>query len=218
MDIQLQPEQPESPIAALQAAPDASRVVDGERFIRNAFRTDARLGCELLYRRYYRPLCSHAVRFVYSKAAAEDIVSEVFCQFYAKGVFERIDTSFRAYLYRSVRSRAYNYLRREMSRTADLTGAVYLLTGDTQQPDSITQYEELYHDLENAINTQPVQRRKIYLMHRFENKKYAEIAAELQLATKTVEVQIRKASHFVRDLLRSKWTLLLVGLVSRLLP
>ncbi len=186
--------------------------------IRHAFQTDTRLGCELLYRRYYRPLCSHAVRFVYSKAIAEDIVSEVFCQFYAKGVFSQIETSFRAYLYRTVRHRAYSYLRWEMARTTDLEGATYLPTSDTQQPDSITQYEELYHDVENAINTLPLQCRKIYLMHRFENKKHAEIATELQLAPKTVEVQIRKASHFVRDLLRTKWTLLLLGVLSRLLP
>jgi RNA polymerase sigma-70 factor (ECF subfamily) len=223
MDTNLQPEHPPSGIPALQVTseepnPEESLVADGERLIRNAFRTDARLGFELLYRRYYLPLCSHAVRFVHSKAVAEDIVSEVFCQCYARGIFERIDTSFRAYLYHSVRSRAYNYLRREMGRTTDLAGAIYRLTGDPQQPDSIIQYEELYHDLEKAINTLPLQRRKIYLMHRFENKKYAEIAAELQLATKTVEVQIRKASHFVRDLLRSKWTLLLIGIVYRLFP
>jgi DNA-directed RNA polymerase specialized sigma24 family protein len=44
-------------------------------------------------------------------------------------------------------------------------------------------------------------------MHRFEDKKYAEIAAELQLSIRTVEVQIRKASHFLKELLRSKWLL-----------
>jgi DNA-directed RNA polymerase specialized sigma24 family protein len=46
-------------------------------------------------------------------------------------------------------------------------------------------------------------------MHRFENKKYTEIAEELQLSPRTVEVQIRKASHFLRDLLVNYWFMLL---------
>jgi RNA polymerase sigma-70 factor (ECF subfamily) len=51
---------------------------DNDLLIRKVFESNAWLGCELLYRRYYQPLCSHAVRYVYSKAVAEDIVAEVF--------------------------------------------------------------------------------------------------------------------------------------------
>lgn len=191
-------------------------ITDIEFFIRKTFETDVRLGCELLYRQYYQSLCSHAVRLLYSKAIAEDIVSDIFYQFYLKGTFQEITTSYRAYLYKTVRFRAYNYLRWESKRTTDLDGMDNFSSGTTQQPDSVTQYEELYHDVENAINTLPPQRRKIYLMHRFESKKYSEIAEELQLAPKTVEVQIRKASHFLRDLLKQKWTLLIIGVLSQL--
>ncbi|HAO50313.1 MAG TPA: RNA polymerase sigma-70 factor, partial [Runella sp.] len=41
-------------------------LLDVEYLIRQAFEEDARRGYELLFRRYYRPLCSQAVRFVYS--------------------------------------------------------------------------------------------------------------------------------------------------------
>jgi RNA polymerase sigma-70 factor (ECF subfamily) len=193
---------------------------DSECFIRKAFEIDPRQGCDLLFRYYYQPLCSHAVRFLYSKTIAEDIVSEVFYQFYLKGTYKEINTSYRAYLYKAVRSRAYNYLRWDKKQLTDLTAAQYIPETRTEQPDSVTQYEELYHDVENAINSLPPQCRKIYLMHRFEGKKYHEIALELQLAPKTIEVQIRKASQTLREILKNKWALLLLliaGLYCRLL-
>lgn len=187
------------------ASPDELAAPDNELFIRRAFEQDARLGCELLFRRYYDALCSHAVRFVSSRAVAEDLVAEIFCQFYAEQVFQTISTSYRAYLYKSVRHRAYNYLRRTFRRDTGLEEAQHQGVADAQQPDAVTHYEELCQDVERAIQTLPVQRRRIYLMHHFDGKKYAEIAGELGLSTRTVEVQIRRASHHLRDLLKDKW-------------
>jgi RNA polymerase sigma-70 factor (family 1) len=182
-------------------------VYNNETLIRRAFEQNMQRGCELLYRQYYVPLCSHAVRFVYSQEIAQDIVQDVFCRFYTDNTFARITTSYRAYLYKTVRNRAYNYLRWELNRQAELEQVTSLPSDEGQQPDGVTQFEELYHDVEAAINALPVQRRNIYLMNRFEGKKYAEIAAELSISPRTVEVQIRRASHYIRDLLKDKWTL-----------
>lgn len=183
---------------------------DKELFIRRTFETDARMGCELLFRQHYVALCSHAVRFLGSKAIAEDLVADVFCQFYEQQIFTTITSSYRAYLYRTVRNRAYNYVRQTFRREVSLDEAQYEPTTETQQPDAITQYDELYQDVEKAIESLPVQRRRIYLMHRFEGKKYGEIADELGLSNRTVEVQIRLASHAIRDLLKGRWFLLVL--------
>lgn len=174
---------------------------DTELFIRHAFAADPRYGIELLYRHYFQPLCSHAVRVLYSKAIAEDLVSEVFYQFYVSNNFQDIKTSYRAYLYKTVRNRALNYIRDECKHAQDMEHCAGFADADCQQPDALAEYEELYQRLEAGINGLPTQRRRIFLMHRFENKKYAEIAQELQLSPRTVEVQIRKASHFLRNLL-----------------
>lgn len=196
-------------------SPDELAAPNNELFIRRAFEQDARLGCELLFRRYYDTLCSHAVRFVSSRAIAEDLVAEIFCQFYAKKVFQTITVSYRAYLYKTVRHRAYNYLRQTLRRDTGLEEAQYQGVADAQQPDAITHYEELYQDVERAIQTLPVQRRRIYLMHQFDGKKYADIAAELGLSARTVEVQIRRASHHLRDLLRDKWVTGMLWVITR---
>lgn len=177
-------------------------LLDQELFIRATFDSDVKLGCEILFRRHYVELCSHAVRFLGSKAVAEDLVADIFCSFYEKKVFATIQTSYRAYLFRTVRNRAYNYVRQNFHRDVSLDDAFYEVTEENQQPDSITQYDELYQTVEKAIDSLPVQRRRVYLMNRFDGKKYAEISNELGISVRTVEVHIRLATKTLRDLLK----------------
>jgi RNA polymerase sigma-70 factor (family 1) len=179
--------------------------LDDELFIRKALENNLRDGVELLYKRYYQPMCTHAVRFVGTREIAEDIVSEIFFQFYTNRTFLDINTSYRLYLFRTVRNRAYNYLRWDLSRKADLAEANQKPDLDEQQPDQINQYEELYHDVEEAVNRLPIERRRIYLMRKFEGKKYQEIADELHLSIKTVDVQLSRANQYIRNLLKDKW-------------
>ena len=174
-------------------------------FLRKTFEQDSRAGISLLFRQYYSMLCSHAVRYVSSKAIAEDIVSDVFYEFQVDQRYQTVTTSFRAYLFTMVRNRAFDYVRTEMQHTTSLDKADSMPAHFTQNPDSITQYEELYHDVENAINAMPLQRRKIYVMHRFEGKKYQEIAVELNLSLRTIETHVYKAIHQIRDTLKGKW-------------
>lgn len=196
-------------------AKEFAPLTDDELFIRKNLEADSRLGVELLYKRYYQPLCTHAVKFVGSREVAEDLVSEIFFDFYIQNKFLDITTSYRLYLFRTVRNRAYNYLRWDLSRKAELTEVAQKPILKEQQPDQISQYEELYHDVEEAVNRLPVERRRIYLMRKFDGMKYQEIADELNLSVKTVDVQLNRANQFVRALLREKWLLnLLVCFVS----
>lgn len=188
--------------------------LDDELFIRKTLENNARLGVELLYKRYYQPMCTHAVKYVGFREVAEDIVSEVFFQFYANKTFFEINSSYRLYLFRTVRNRAYNYLRWDLSRKADLTEASQKPALEEQQPDQISQFEELYHDVEDAVNKLPISRRKIYLMRKFEGKKYQEIADELNVSVKTVDVQLNRANQFIRNLLKDKWLLSILMILS----
>ena len=139
----------DTPISTPLPISDDKKVVefDDELFIRKTFETNAREGMALLYKRYYQPLCTHAVKYVGSREAAEDLVSEIFFQLYANKTFFDITSSYRFYLFRAVRNKAYNYLRWDLSRKADLLEAAQKPMLDEYQPDHISQFEELYHDV-----------------------------------------------------------------------
>lgn len=200
------------PLKQATEDPNIPFELDDELFIRKALENNLRLGVELLYKRYFQPMCTHAVKFVGSREVAEDLVSEIFFQFYSNKTFLEITTSYRLYLFRTVRNRAYNYLRWDLSRKADLAEASQKSNPDEQQPDQISQFEELYHDLEEAVNKLPIERRRIYLMQKFEGKKYREIADELHLSVKTVDVQLNRANQYIRNLLKDKWLLSVISL------
>ena len=128
---------------------------DDELFIRRTLEDNPRLGLELLYKRYYQPMCTHAVKFVGAREVAEDLVSEIFFSFYSNNTFIEINTSYRLYLFRTVRNRAYNYLRWDLGRKAELSEAAQKPILKELQPDQISQFEELYHDVEEAVNKLP---------------------------------------------------------------
>lgn len=184
---------------------DESGMKDTELFIRKTFQEDAVKGCELLFRRYHKMLCSHAVRFVYSREIAEDLVSEIFCKFWKTRAFETITSSYRFYLFRSVRNEAYNYLRLEFRKMETLDAAESKRSSRSQQPDSVAEYEEILSCIEMIVETLPNQCRKVFLMNRFEGKRYQEIADELGISVKTVEIHIGKALAAMRKGLKDYW-------------
>ena len=179
-----------------------------EKLLQQAFRNSPDEGIQRLFHCYHALLCSHAVRFVSSRAIAEDIVSDIFYEFHSRQLYLTVTTSYRSYLFASVRNRAFDYVRREVRCSGLLEQADHLSIPSAQEPDSITQYEDLYRDVEAAIDTMPVKRRQIYLMHRFEGKKNPEIAGELGVSIRTVEAHLYQALRQMREQLRSKWFLL----------
>ncbi|WP_229599778.1 RNA polymerase sigma-70 factor [Runella slithyformis] len=184
--------------------------LDPELMIRKAFEANADAGIALLFQYYYPLLCSHAVRYVSSKAIAEDIVSDIFYEFHSEHLYRTVTTSYRAFLFTAVRHRSFDYVRSEMRRSTSLDSANHYLSPSTSEPDSIIQYEELYHDVEHAISTMPLKRRQIYVMHRFEGKKYQEIATELNLSLRTIEAHLYQAIRQIRTSLKDKWLIMVL--------
>lgn len=180
--------------------------IDSATFLKSAFEQNPGKGLELLFKRYYNPLCSHAVRFVYSKQIAEDLVSEVFFQFYRTKAYENITTSYTSYLFRSVRNECFTYMRREFGKTDSLEmNEEHSISTYHQQPDAEIHYNNLFLKVNEVIARLPMQCQKVFLLSRFENKKYHEIAAELHISPKTVEVHISKALKHLRSALHGEW-------------
>lgn len=178
---------------------------DKEWFIRQTFENDPQKGCELLFRKYYNVLCSHAVRFVYSKELAQDIVGNLFLTFLQKELHRQISTSFRAYLFSAVRFEALKYLQREFNRVSDVAAQPEDAFRSTlPTPEETMEYDDLYRKVEQLIQSLSPSVQRVFILSRFEGRKYQEIAQELQLSPKTVEAHITKALRLLRQALKEE--------------
>lgn len=177
---------------------------DPEWLIRQAFGQSMEQGYERLFRTYYRILCSHAVRYTYSRAAAEDIVGEVFLNFWQNQAHTHIATSFSAYLFTAVRNRVFTHLAEENKKKRVFGQPSDELTEPTESadPQSILQFTELYQRIEELVRTLPPQCQRVFLLSRFEGLKHREIADELQISVKTVEMHVTRALTEIR---RTLW-------------
>lgn len=184
--------------------------IDDEIFIKKALQLNPKDGCELLFRRYYKPLCSHAIRYVYSKEVAEDLVSDVFCKFWKNESYKNITSSFRSYLFRSVRNTAFTYLRSEFNTVERSEKYDMIEVSENLKADSICIYEETLARVKLLVDSMPPQCKKIFLLSRFESKGNKEIAEELNLSLKTIEAHMGKALGIMRKGLKDYLTLIFI--------
>lgn len=180
-----------------------AKIIDTEVWLRSAFENDPRQACALLYRLYYAPLFSHALRFVHSTAAAEDIVAEIFCRFWADRLFERITTSYQAYLFQCVRHACYHYVKLEFGRKESIETCT--LPETAWCTDDLLQFDELSQLLEKTIDGLPPQCKRFFILSRIDDRRHAEIAHELGISSKAVERHITKALRILRRKLNTHW-------------
>jgi RNA polymerase sigma-70 factor (ECF subfamily) len=154
---------------------------------------------EKVFRLYYSPLCLYAAGITGKMYIAEEIVQELFYVCWKEREKLQILHSLKSYLYGAVRNRSLQYVERRevadrhremISRKANDT--------HTSTPQDLLEYKELEDLINRTLNKLPERRLRIFRMHRFEGKKYAEIASELSLSVKTVEAEMTKALQILR--------------------
>jgi RNA polymerase sigma-70 factor (family 1) len=188
--------------------------VDSELFIKQAFATDPARGYELLFKRYYKQLCSHAVRFVYARDVAEDIVVEVFSQFWSKQLHTAVTTSYRSYLFTTVRHAAFHHMRKNFGKESATEELGDLsVAAPANSPQQELQFQELVLKVEQVIRSLSPQNQKVFLMSRFEGKRNAIIAEELGISVKTVEGHITKGLSILRKALQDHGLLSLIQIL-----
>lgn len=197
-------------------ASEPSLILDEEKYLRKLFEIAPEKGFELLFRKYYANLCSSCIRFVHSKETAEDIVSEIFINLWQKQLYMKIEVSYRAYLYKSVRNRSINYLKSEFLKEPEvnLEESDYTTSEQVDKPDDILFYHELNLKLDGVIKSLPGQSRRAFQLSRLEGKKYAEIASDLSITVSAVERLISRALQKIRNELKSEFFIAIILFLS----
>ncbi len=153
---------------------------------------------EEVFRQHYQSLCRYAISILKKQDESEDIVQQVFVNFWEKREKTIITGSLQSYLFRSVHNYCLNAIKHEKVKTSYQSYNLLFEMQYELTADKILQNSELENKIEMAINELPSECRKIFKMNRIEEMKYKEIAEKLGLSIKTVENQIGKALKHLR--------------------
>lgn len=158
---------------------------------------------ELLFRKYYIPLCRFSNKYLNNTEEAKGTVQEVFSKIWEGRDDLDPEDSINAYLFRITHNISINKLRRKQveSRYFEVYKLVYIDHNDDSPYDSLLGIE-LNDKISHAVNKMPPKCRKVFDMSRMEGLKYSEIASMLHISVKTVEAHMSKALNIVRFELR----------------
>lgn len=167
---------------------------------------------EQMYRDHYRGLYALACRFLNNNGLAEEAVHDVLLRLWDQSAQIEINTSLKAYLFKSVSNHCLNLLSKKQVSKTDVTELQTL--ADASQVDEWLYEEELCRKLLNLLDQLPEQNRIIFKMSRLDDKKHQEIADELGLSIKTVKNNITLTLQFLRTHLKEDQLLTALLLLS----
>jgi len=160
------------------------------------FNDDASKGIELIFKQYYEVLCQTAVRITKEKSLAEDIVQEVLFELFKKHDQVNIE-SLIGYLKRSVYNRSLNKVKARRDYV-DADEISYELSDNSINSQEELEYTELETEINTIIDSLPEKCRLVFVLNRFEQLSYKEVAKRLDISVKTVENQMSKALKILR--------------------
>lgn len=132
---------------------------------------------------------------VKDRETAEEVVQDLFVNFWEKRHQLELNVSIKAYLYRAV----YNNCIHVNKKNQRFTSEESLLNNEsTVDFDNLLEKNELEIKIYTLIEQLPTECKRIFKLSRFEELKYKEIAEKLQISIKTVETQMSRALKFLK--------------------
>jgi len=150
---------------------------------------------ERVFRKYYTPLYNYSYSLTGQKETAEETIQDIFYIIWKNRNKINILSSLKSYLYKSVKNRALqcfehqkvcdNHRKKVLKQKINYTEIT---------PAEILENKEFEEFLKQTLQKLPERRLKIFNMHRFEDKKYKEIAETLSISVKTVEAEMTSSN------------------------
>lgn len=176
-------------------------------FLLSAVQRGDQKAFDTLFRRYYPMLCAYGHRFV-DLEDAEEIVEDSLLWIWENRETLVIESSLNSYLFKMVYRRALNKLA-HIDATQRADTRFYEEMQEMLQDTDYYQVEELTKRIEEAVAALPESYREAFVMHRFRDMSYKEIAETLGVSPKTIDYRIQQALKQLRVDLKDYLPLLL---------
>ncbi|MDP4276475.1 MAG: RNA polymerase sigma-70 factor [Bacteroidota bacterium] len=175
----------------------------------NAIRKGNIKSFERFYRKNQPRLFTYGMGILDDEEATKDLVQDAFITFWEQREHIIADYSVTAYLFRIFHNNCLKYLRMKaiqsnFSQLSELK--IKEMEISFYQPDKNILGSVFMHDVEDlyekAVWKLPEQCREIFIMSKQEDMRSIEIAMKLGLSVRTVENQIYKAIHMLRQAMK----------------
>lgn len=163
-----------------------------------------------LFTDYHGLFVRFAITYIQDKEAAEDITMESVLYYLENRHSLQADSNIPAYILETIKHKCLNYLR-HLRIQEDVEQRMYehqlrvnnlrIATLEACDPQEIFS-EEVQQLIDEALAAMPEKTRRIFMMSRFENKTYSEIAALCSLSVKSVEFHISKGLKIMKGKLK----------------
>ena len=147
---------------------------------------------DALFRKYYPLLCAYGCRFVCVENA-EEIAQDAMLWLWEHREEEIIRTSLVKYLLKVVYRKALNRIEQDQVKLSADTRFYQDVIEDVLEETDLCEINNLSRKLNEAITRLPDTYREAFIMHRFRDMTYKEIAERLDVSVKTVDYRIQQA-------------------------
>jgi RNA polymerase sigma-70 factor, ECF subfamily len=153
---------------------------------------------EELFKSFFKPLCSFAIKYVRDIDIAKEIVHDIFVKLWEKRDSIDAAKAVKSYLYTSVNNGCLNYIR-DNKKFADSSELINYAKNEqnAQISDKLVEIE-ISKKISETLDNLSEKCKQVFILSRYEGKKYSEIAEELGISVKTVEAHISKALKELR--------------------
>ncbi len=167
---------------------------------------------ENLFREYFTSLCHFAQKYIPDLDTAKEVVHDVFINIWEKRDSIDPEKSIKSYLFTAVHNRCLNHIRDQKKYNKNDSDMEY---PDIAAEDASAKMQETEIELRinKAIDQLPGKCKKIFILSRYEEMPYKDIAEKQNISIKTVEAQMSKALKFMREELKDLLTIIILMMI-----
>ncbi|MDR1403439.1 MAG: RNA polymerase sigma-70 factor [Tannerellaceae bacterium] len=182
-------------------------MVDNEHITRR-LKEGSEQAFETVYKRFFAGLCAFASQYVGEREECEEIVQDVMMWLWENRKTLTPEMSVKSLLFTIVKNKCLNSLLHKQIKQR-VHESLYVKFEDQFEDPNLYIGNEMMAKLDGAIRNLPEDYRTAFTMNRFENQTYDDIAARMNVSSKTIAYRISQALKILREDLRDYMRLFL---------
>ena len=169
-----------------------------------AFKEGTEEGFTYYFNLWYKPLCFFAKSYTKDSNIAEDITGESFIRLWSKRSQFDTESGLKAYLYQTVYNACLRHIENKQRYLKHHSIIKQEATTEEQSCFHKIIKAETIHLIHKAIDSLPLQCRKVFIKLYIEQKTVTEIAGEMNLAKSTIKNQHARGLKLLKPKLISR--------------